>query len=79
VGGARFVWEKVFNDLLPEAYTPWDCPELKKVADDLGMQGVFLVFFSRIGSTTGGWIFLEEMGVDVPAHKWRHLGWWIWG
>lgn len=57
------VWEgRTLYDLYGEAYTPWEWqPELKKIANDLGMD----LFSSPFDPTAVD--FLESM--DVPAYK----------
>jgi N-acetylneuraminate synthase len=61
--GAGTLWEgKKLYDLYGEAYTPWEWqPELKKVANGLGMD-LFSTPFDRTAVD-----FLEEM--EVPAYK----------
>ena len=61
--GAGTIWEgKNLHQLYGEAYTPWEWqPELKKVANDLGME----LFSSPFDHTSVE--FLE--GMDVPAYK----------
>ncbi|MGC2645393.1 MAG: pseudaminic acid synthase [Candidatus Sulfotelmatobacter sp.] len=57
------IWDgRNLHDLYREAYTPWEWqPELKRIAEDLGMD----CFSSAFDSTAVD--FLEKM--DVPAHK----------
>jgi pseudaminic acid synthase len=61
--GAGTLWEgKTLYHLYGEAYTPWEWqPELKKIANDLGME----LFSTPFDSTSID--FLEKM--DVPAYK----------
>ena len=57
------IWDgQVLYDLYEDAYMPWEWqPELKKIAEDLGM----IAFSSPFDKTSVD--FLEEM--DVPAYK----------
>ncbi len=61
--GKGTIWEgRNLYDLYKEAYTPWEWqPELKKVANDLGMD----LFSTPFDNTAVE--FLEKM--DVPAYK----------
>jgi N-acetylneuraminate synthase len=61
--GKGTIWEgKNLYDLYDEAYTPWEWqPELKKIANDLGMD----LFSTPFDPTSID--FLEKM--DVPAYK----------
>ena len=57
------VWDgQILHELYEDAYMPWDWqPELKKIAEDLGL----IVFSSPFDKTSVD--FLE--GMDVPAYK----------
>jgi len=61
--GKGTIWEgRNLYDLYKEAYTPWEWqPELKKIANDLGMD----LFSTPFDNTAVE--FLEKM--DVPAYK----------
>lgn len=61
--GKGTIWEgRTLYDLYKEAYTPWEWqPELKKIANDLGME-LFSTPFDKTAVD-----FLEKM--DVPAYK----------
>ena len=61
--GKGTIWEgKTLYELYKEAYTPWEWqPELKKIANDLGME-LFSTPFDRTAVD-----FLEKM--DVPCYK----------
>jgi len=61
--GKGTIWEdRNLYDLYKEAYTPWEWqPELKKIANDLGMD----LFSTPFDNTAVD--FLEKM--DVPAYK----------
>ncbi len=61
--GKGTIWEgKTLYELYKEAYTPWEWqPELKKIANDLGME-LFSTPFDRSAVD-----FLEKM--DVPCYK----------
>jgi N-acetylneuraminate synthase len=62
IGGGTLWDGKTLYDLYAEAYMPWEWqPELKKVADDLGID----LFSTPYDKTAVD--FLEEMG--VPAYK----------
>ena len=61
--GKGTIWEgKILYELYKEAYTPWEWqPELKKIANDLGM----VLFSTPFDKTAVD--FLEKM--DVPCYK----------
>lgn len=61
--GKGTIWEgKTLYELYKEAYTPWEWqPELKKIANDLGME-LFSTPFDKTAVD-----FLEKM--DVPCYK----------
>jgi len=62
VGGGTLWDGRTLYDLYSEAYTPWDWqPELKRVADEIGIQLFSTPFDASAVS------FLDEMG--VPAYK----------
>jgi pseudaminic acid synthase len=62
IGGGTLWDGRTLHDLYGEAYTPWEWqPELKRVADDLGLD----FFSSAFDSTSVD--FLESM--KVPAYK----------